>query len=158
MLALNAAIEAAKAGEAGKGFAVVAAEIRTLAEQSDDSTTQVQGILEDIKHATDQAVMATEEGTKQVDVGVELMEQTGEVMNNLNDVIRDTEIASQQIVAAVQQGSAGVDQVTVAMSQINQVTIQFVTAVEQTNEAVDKLIGVAVRPISNSMRAVSERA
>src|SRR5262249_780903 len=69
MLSLNASIEAAKAGEAGKGFAVVAAEVKELAEQSSQATVQVNAILQDIRRATDKAVMATEEGSKGVDRG-----------------------------------------------------------------------------------------
>src|SRR6476469_7503410 len=97
MLALNASIEAAKAGEAGKGFAVVATEVKNLAEQSEHSTAQVQKILEDIRHATEKAVMVTEEGTKGVDYGTQLIEQTGDIIRNLNDVISETTIASEQI-------------------------------------------------------------
>lgn len=143
MLALNASIEAAKAGEAGKGFAVVAAEVRELAEQSQQSTSQVQKILQDIRHATDRAVMATEEGSKGVDAGVLLVERTGDVMRELSEVVRETSLASQQIVAAVRQEAAGIDQVTMAMSEINKLTSQFVTSAQQSKVAASDLTSVA---------------
>lgn len=132
MLALNASIEAAKAGDAGKGFAVVAAEVRDLAEQSQQSTEQVHKILRDIQLATDRAVMATEQGTKSVDNGEELVKNTGVIMEKLNKVINESVIASQQIVAAVRQEGAGISQVAIAMNEINKVTAQFVGAAEQS--------------------------
>src|SRR5205823_8146844 len=52
LLAVNASIEAAKAGDQGKGFAVVAQEVKSLAEQSKQATTQVRSILSDIQKAT----------------------------------------------------------------------------------------------------------
>lgn len=143
MLALNASIEAAKAGEAGKGFAVVAAEVKNLAEQSEQSTAQVQKILEDIRHATEKAVMATEEGTKGVDHGTGLVEQTGEIFRNLSDVIHETTLASQQIEAAVRQESVGIEQITSGMNEINQVTASFVDSVKQTTEAIANLSEIA---------------
>lgn len=143
MLALNASIEAAKAGESGKGFGVVATEVKELAEQSQQSTAQVQKILQDIRHATDRAVMATEEGGKGVDRGVELVAQTGETMRKLGEVIRETTLASQQIVAAVGQEVAGIDQVTVAMREINEVTSQFVNDTEQTKQSTNQLMELA---------------
>lgn len=139
MLALNASIEAAKAGEAGKGFAVVAAEVKTLAEQSEQSTFQVQKILEDISRATEKAVMATEEGTKGVDEGTRLVEQTGEVVRSLSGIIHDASMASQQIQAAIHQEGIGIEQITSGMNEINQVTSSFVASVNQTTEAIEKL-------------------
>jgi methyl-accepting chemotaxis protein len=143
MLALNASIEAAKAGDAGKGFAIVAAEVKNLAEQSEQSTIQVQKILEDIRHAAEKAVMVTEEGTKGVDHGTELVEQTGEVVRNLRDVIHETSIATQQIEAAIRQESVGIEQITTGMNEINQVTSSFVESARQTMEAIGNLATIA---------------
>jgi methyl-accepting chemotaxis protein len=142
MLALNASIEAAKAGEAGKGFAVVAAEVKNLAEQSEQSLTQVQKILEDIRFATEKAVMVTEEGTKQVDYGTNLVEKTGDVVKNLNDVIHETSVATHQIEAAIRQENIGIEQITAGMNEINKVTTNFVDSVTQTTEAMKHLSAI----------------
>ncbi|TAK72830.1 MAG: methyl-accepting chemotaxis protein [Gammaproteobacteria bacterium] len=143
MLALNASIEAAKAGEAGKGFAIVATEVKNLAEQSEQSTAQVQKILEDIRHATEKAVMVTEEGMKGVDHGTELVEQTGQVVRNLSEVIHDTTIATQQIEAAIRQEGIGIEQITTGMNEIHQVTSSSVEGVKQTTEAINDLVTIA---------------
>ncbi|MDX1900865.1 MAG: methyl-accepting chemotaxis protein [Gammaproteobacteria bacterium] len=143
MLALNASIEAAKAGDAGKGFAVVASEVKNLAEQSEQSTSQVQKILEDIRQATEKAVMATEEGTKGVDLGTGLVEQTGDVVRNLSDVIYETTTATQQIEAAIRQENVGIEQITAGMNEINQVTTAFVENVKQTTEAINNIANIA---------------
>ncbi|MFY9259774.1 MAG: methyl-accepting chemotaxis protein [Gallionella sp.] len=151
MLALNASIEAAKAGEAGKGFAVVAAEVRELAEQSQQSTAQVQKILQDIRHATDRAVMATEEGSKGVDAGMLSVQRSGDVMRQLNEVVRETVLASQQISAVVKQQFIGLEQVTSAMKDINQVTSQFVINTRQSkvaSEEISKVVGQLQESVS----------
>ncbi len=143
MLALNASIEAAKAGDAGRGFAVVAEEVRDLAEQSRQATTQVQGILAEIRNAAARAVRAVEEGNEGADRGANLADRAGETLHGLNRVIHDTALASQQIVAAVRQEAAGIDQIRIAMGDISRVTSQFVVATHQTEAATDQLTDYA---------------
>lgn len=67
MLALNAAVEAARAGEHGKGFAVVAGEIRKLADESKQAITKITSLTSNIQYTTNSTVMATEEGTKEIE-------------------------------------------------------------------------------------------
>jgi len=139
MLAVNASIEAAKAGESGKGFAVVAEEMGNLAEQSEEATTQVRQMLDDVQSATEKAVMATEEGTKQVDSGVVLFENTGATMESLHKAIEQSAVASQQISASIRQQTLGIGQVTDAMVDINKVTTQFVATSSQIKRSVEDL-------------------
>ncbi len=90
MLALNAAVEAARAGEHGKGFAVVASEIRKLADESKQATTKISSLIYDIQQATNSTVMATEEGTKEIDLGVDLTQNIAKNMEKLKLTIQET--------------------------------------------------------------------
>ncbi len=149
ILALNASVEAARAGEYGKGFAVVAVEVRNLAEQSRQATAQVKAILSDIQKATNTTVMATEEGTKGVEEGLQLAAQAGDSIEQLAGVIQESAQAATQMVAGGRQQSAGVEQIAVAMQNINQVTVQNLASTRQTEKAArdlsalaDSLIGI----------------
>ncbi len=90
LLALNAAIEASRAGEQGKGFAVVAAGDPQPGRPVQGATAQVRTILSDVQRATNAAVMATEQGTKGVDTGAELIDQTGHTIDALAQASQQT--------------------------------------------------------------------
>jgi methyl-accepting chemotaxis protein len=125
MLALNASIEASKAGEAGKGFAAVATEVRNLAEQSEQSTVQVQKILEDIRRTTEKAVTVTEEGGKTLESGAKLIEKAGTVIQALSAMINEASMSSQHIEIAIRQEAVGIEQIVESMNEINRTTSTF---------------------------------
>jgi PAS domain S-box-containing protein len=139
LLAVNAAIEAARAGEQGKGFGVVAQEIRSLAEQSKQATAQVRTILGDIQKATSAAVLATEQGSKAVEVGVKQSFQAGEAIRVLAESITEAAQAATQIAASSQQQLIGMEQIISAMNSIKTASEQNVTGTRQTEGAAQNL-------------------
>jgi methyl-accepting chemotaxis protein len=139
LLALNAAIEAARAGDQGKGFAVVAQEIRLLAEQSKNATSQVRGILGDIQKATNTAVMTTEQGLKVADAGTQNIGQLGQTIHELSEAIQQAAYSSQLIGASVRQHSVGMEQIAAAMQNINRATFENLSTTNHTKAAAENL-------------------
>jgi len=145
LLAVNASIEAVKAGEQGKGFSVVAQEIKALADQSKQATKRVRTILNDIQKATGKAVMATEEGSKTVDIGSQLSIQSSEAIQALADAIAEAAQAATQIAASNQQQFVGMDQVATAMETVKIATTQNASGAKQLEEAAQNLSDLGKR-------------
>lgn len=124
LLAVNAAIEAAKAGEQGKGFAVVAQEVKSLADQSKQSTRQVRKILTDIQKATSGALMAVEQGNKEMLQGADKMNQVDAAMRAIAESLSKSVQLVQQIAYAVDQQFTGIDQINSAMNNVKTASAQ----------------------------------
>ena len=145
LLALNAAVEAARAGEHGRGFAVVAAEIKALANQAKESTSQVSRILGDIQRATSAAVMATEQGTKQTASASHQVAEAGEIIGKLADVASEASRTAAQISASAGQQAIGMEQIRQAISNIHDATQQHLTATRQSEAAAENLNSLGSR-------------
>lgn len=135
----------------GKGFSVVASEIRSLADQSKQATNQVRGILGEIQKATNSAVIATEEGSKKVDAGVQLANQAGENIHRLSKAIGDSADSAKTIASSSQQQTAGVEQIASAMQQINQASQDTLMAVKKTEQVAKDL-----RTLTNDVETLIE--
>lgn len=145
LLAVNAAIEAAKAGEQGKGFTVVAQEVKSLAGQSKQATAQVRAILGDIQKATSSAVMATEQGSKAVEVGVRLSGEVGESIKALSESIEEASRAATQIAVSAQQQLVGMDQAVLAIRSISHASSQNVDSARQAETAAQNLHALGLK-------------
>lgn len=121
LLALNAAIEAARAGEQGRGFAVVADEVRKLAEQSNDSATQIANLIAEIQKETSFAVEAMSVGSEQVDIGIAVAKEAGEAFHRIMNATQTVSDQIQEISSVAEEMSAAAEQVSASIQQLSQI-------------------------------------
>ncbi|MFA9462168.1 methyl-accepting chemotaxis protein [Thiohalorhabdus sp. Cl-TMA] len=129
LLALNAAIEAANAGEQGKGFAVVADEVRKLAEQTSETTGQVNEIVASLREESDSSVSA--------------MSEVEEKMEQVRSMIQQTDNNAGQIASAAEELAATVRETTDSMGEISGNVEQVVGSVTQIESAAEQLSELA---------------
>lgn len=120
MLALNAAVEAARAGEHGKGFSVVAGEIRKLADESKQATTRITALIKDIQHATNSTVMATEESSKEIEVGVKLAEGINNNIESLINLISEVKDETEEINASAETTENNLNSISSVITTISE--------------------------------------
>ena len=150
LLSLNASIEAARAGEQGRGFAVVAAQIQKLAEQSDESAKQIEGIVLSLISDSDKAVS--------------IMNEVKEIMEQQSENVANTNTQVNNLLQDVEQSLEGIEEVVSKTNEINGVrsnvvdTVQNLSAIAEENAASSEQTSASVTEINGIVSEIAVKS
>lgn len=126
LLALNASIEAARAGEAGHGFAIVAEEVRSLAEQSNQSTKNIRDIIEVIRKKSEQMVESVTTSYAKGQQQTEVLDQAISTSNEFSQIV-------EQFVESIQSIESAVDSIVEKKDMVQQAIRNISSSIGETS-------------------------
>lgn len=150
LLALNASIEAARAGEQGRGFAVVALQIQKLAEQSNDSATQIDAITNELIHDSMTAVETMQEVR-------DVMERQSDKMVKTNDVFQEVNVGVENALNGVVHITDRTEGLDESRSRVIDV-VRSLSAIAQQNAAGSEETSASVTEMGDTLKNISENA
>ncbi|MBE7215678.1 methyl-accepting chemotaxis protein [Shewanella benthica] len=148
LLALNAAIEAARAGEQGRGFAVVADEVRTLAQRTQESTREIESMIDSLQKGVQEAVSAMKLGTEQVHEANEKANLAGKALTEIVHSVDNISNMNTQIATAAEEQTCVAEDINRSIITISDIATSSTLASQDLTSSVEELAA-----LSESMRS-----
>ena len=145
LLALNAAIEAARAGEQGRGFAVVADEVRTLAQRTQESTTEIEAMITAFKGETRDAVKMMDESQGYAEAMLVTAQNSNDNLTEISSSIVDVNGMTLQIASAAEEQAAVVHEINQNLHAVNDLSGKNLNASSQVSEASEEIETISKR-------------
>ncbi len=139
IIAFNAELEASAAGEAGKNFQIVAGEIRRLADSTVTSTNEIKTKINEIQHASDKLIIASEEGTQRIKEGWDV---SSNIRGVFEDVLSSSEVSAnsaEEISHSIKMQVNSFEQIFLTLKQISESIDSFVDSTTYTTEVSEQL-------------------
>ncbi len=143
LLALNAAIEAARAGDQGRGFAVVADEVRTLAGRTQESTEEINSMIERLQSGSKKAVIVMNSSREQTQLVVEKAQHAGDSLKVIATSVEKIKEMSSQIASAAEEQHAVTEEINQNIVSISNMAAQTSEGASQTSLSSEELARLA---------------